>query len=240
MTSAKVPMLDIHDLRVEYGAVRALRGVSLTVDPGEILSLIGANGAGKTTILRAISGLVASCSGTILYDGRNLQGVPAHRLPRQGLVHVPEGRIIFGNLTVQENLDLASWWRKDHGGVRQDLERVFDMFPRLAERRAQFGGTLSGGEQQMLAVARGMMARPRLILLDEPSMGLAPLLVQEIFRAIQEISESGTTILLVEQNANMALSIADRACVLQTGEIVLKGTAEEVRRNPLVQEAYLG
>ena len=204
------------------------------------MTLIGANGAGKTTTLRTISGLVSPSQGSIRYQGRDLRGIPAHRLVREGLVHVPEGRIIFGNLTVQENLDLAAWWRQDREKVRADLERVFRMFPRLAERRRQRGGTLSGGEQQMLAAARGLMARPRLMLLDEPSMGLAPLLVREIFRAIGEISKLGTTILLVEQNVNMALSLANRAYVLQTGEIILEGPAEELRENPDVRVAYLG
>jgi branched-chain amino acid transport system ATP-binding protein len=204
------------------------------------VTLIGANGAGKTTTLRTISGLVSPSQGSIRYQGRDLRGIPAHRLVREGLVHVPEGRIIFGNLTVQENLDLAAWWRQDREKVRADLERVFRMFPRLAERRRQRGGTLSGGEQQMLAAARGLMARPRLMLLDEPSMGLAPLLVREIFRAIGEISKLGTTILLVEQNVNMALSLANRAYVLQTGEIILEGPAEELRENPDVRVAYLG
>jgi branched-chain amino acid transport system ATP-binding protein len=204
------------------------------------VTLIGANGAGKTTTLRAISGLVSPSQGSIRYRGRDLRGIPAHRLVREGLVHVPEGRIIFGNLTVQENLDLAAWWRQDREKVRVDLERVFRMFPRLAERRRQRGGTLSGGEQQMLAAARGLMARPRLMLLDEPSMGLAPLLVREIFRAIGEIRKLGTTILLVEQNVNMALSLANRAYVLQTGEIILEGPAGELRENPDVRAAYLG
>lgn len=234
------PLLEIDALEVRYGAVRALRGISFTVEEGEIVTLIGANGAGKTTALRTISGLVAAWGGSIRYRGRDLHGVAAHRLVREGLVQVPEGRIIFGNLTVQENLDLAAWWRRDRGEVRADLERVFQMFPRLAERRRQRGGTLSGGEQQMLAVARGIMARPRLMLLDEPSMGLAPLLVREIFHAIREIRRGGTTILLVEQNVNMALAVANRAYVLQTGEIILEGRPEDLRENPEVRAAYLG
>lgn len=234
------PLLEIHDLEVRYGAVRALRGISFTVEEGEIVTLIGANGAGKTTTLRTISGLVPPSGGRIRYRGRDLQGIAAHRRVREGLVHVPEGRIIFGNLTVQENLDLAAWWRRDRGEVRSDLERVFQMFPRLAERRRQRGGTLSGGEQQMLAAARGIMARPRLMLLDEPSMGLAPLLVREIFQAIREISRLGTTILLVEQNVHMALEVAHRAYVLQTGEIMLEGRPEDLRQNPEVRAAYLG
>ncbi len=234
------PLLEVRDLEVRYGAVRALRGVSFTVEEGEIVTLIGANGAGKTTTLRAVSGLVPVAAGAVRYRSRDVSGVPAHALVRAGLVHVPEGRIIFGNLTVQENLDLAAGWRRDRDGVRADLERVLAMFPHLAGRRRQAGGTLSGGEQQMLAVARGLMARPRLMLLDEPSMGLAPLLVRGIFQAIREIRELGTTILLVEQNANMALAVADRGYVLQTGAVTLAGRAEEFRRHPDVRAAYLG
>jgi len=234
------PLLEIHELEVRYGAVRVLHGISFTVEEGEVVTLIGANGAGKTTTLRTISGLVPPSGGTIRYRGRDLQGIAAHRRVREGLVHVPEGRIIFGNLTVQENLDLAAWWRRDRTAVRGDLERVFQMFPRLAERRRQRGGTLSGGEQQMLAAARGIMARPRLMLLDEPSMGLAPLLVREIFQAIQEISRLGATILLVEQNVHMALEVAHRAYVMQTGEILLEGRPEDLRQNPVVRAAYLG
>lgn len=234
------PLLEIADLEVRFGAVRALRGVSFTVEEGEIVTLIGANGAGKTTTLRTISGLVPARGGSVRYGGRDLQAIAAHRRVRGGLVHVPEGRVIFGNLTVQENLDLAAWWRRDRGEVRADLERVFQIFPRLVERRRQRGGTLSGGEQQMLAVARGIMARPRLMLLDEPSMGLAPLLVREIFHAIREIRRLGTTVLLVEQNVNMALAVANRAYVLQTGEIVLEGRPEDLRENAEVRAAYLG
>jgi len=234
------PLLEIDRLEVRYGAVRALHGIALTVGRGEIVTLIGANGAGKTTTLRAISRLVVPSAGSIHYDGGDIKAIPAHCLPREGLVHVPEGRIIFGNLTVQENLDLAAWWRRDAAQVKRDLDRVFAMFPRLAERRAQAGGTLSGGEQQMLALARGLMARPKLMLLDEPSMGLAPLIVRAIFEAIREINRLGTTVLLVEQNANMALSIAHRGYVLQTGEIVLAGPAQDLRHNPDIQAAYLG
>jgi len=232
-------ILDIIDLEVQYGGVRALRGVSLSIEEGEIVTLIGANGAGKTTLLRAVSGLVPPSAGVIRYQGQALLKVPAHELARRGLVHVPEGRIIFGDLTVQENLDLAGWWRKDRPSRIDDLDRVFAMFPRLAERRTQLGATLSGGEQQMLAIARAIVARPKLMLMEEPSMGLAPLLVHNIFMTIREINRSGTSILLVEQNANMALSIANRAYVLQTGDIVLAGTAHEMRKNPEVQDAYL-
>lgn len=234
------PLLEVADLEVRYGAVRALRGISFTVEEGEIVTLIGANGAGKTTTLRTISGLVPARGGLVRYGGRDLHTVAAHRRVRGGLVHVPEGRVIFGNLTVQENLDLAAWWRRDRGEVRADLEQVSQLFPRLAERRRQRGGTLSGGEQQMLAVARGIMARPRLMLLDEPSMGLAPLLVREIFHAIREIRRLGTAVLLVEQNVNMALAVANRAYVLQTGEIVLEGPPEDLRENAEVRAAYLG
>ena len=232
-------ILEIIDLEVQYGGVRVLRGVSLSIEEGEIVTLIGANGAGKTTLLRAVSGLVQPSAGAIRYRGQALLKVPAHKLARRGLVHVPEGRIIFGDLTVQENLDLAGWWRKDRPSRIDDLNRVFAMFPRLAERRTQLGATLSGGEQQMLAIARAIVARPKLMLMDEPSMGLAPLLVRNIFMTIREINRSGTSILLVEQNANMALSIANRAYVLQTGDIVLAGTAHEMRKNPEVQDAYL-
>jgi branched-chain amino acid transport system ATP-binding protein len=234
------PLLEIAELEVRYGAVRALRGISFTVEEGEIVTLIGANGAGKTTTLRTISGLVPARGGSVRYGGRDLHTIAAHRRVRGGLVHVPEGRVIFGNLTVQENLDLAAWWRRDRGEVRADLEQVSQLFPRLAERRRQRGGTLSGGEQQMLAVARGIMARPRLMLLDEPSMGLAPLLVREIFHAIREIRRLGTAVLLVEQNVNMALAVANRAYVLQTGEIVLEGPPEDLRENAEVRAAYLG
>ncbi|HEV8663818.1 MAG TPA: ABC transporter ATP-binding protein [Candidatus Methylomirabilis sp.] len=234
------PLLEIAELEVRYGAVRALRGISFTVEEGEIVTLIGANGAGKTTTLRTISGLVPARGGSVRYGGRDLHTIAAHRRVRRGLVHVPEGRVIFGNLTVQENLDLAAWWRRDRGEVRADLEQVSQLFPRLAERRGQRGGTLSGGEQQMLAVARGIMARPRLMLLDEPSMGLAPLLVREIFHAIREIRRLGTAVLLVEQNVNMALAVANRAYVLQTGEIVLEGPPEDLRENAEVRAAYLG
>jgi branched-chain amino acid transport system ATP-binding protein len=234
------PLLEIAELEVRYGAVRALRGISFTVEEGEIVTLIGANGAGKTTTLRTISGLVPARGGSVRYGGRDLHTIAAHRRVRGGLVHVPEGRVIFGNLTVQENLDLAAWWRRDRGEVRADLEQVSQLFPRLAERRGQRGGTLSGGEQQMLAVARGIMARPRLMLLDEPSMGLAPLLVREIFHAIREIRRLGTAVLLVEQNVNMALAVANRAYVLQTGEIVLEGPPEDLRENAEVRAAYLG
>jgi len=231
--------LEVRDLKVRYDGIQALHGVSFTVNKGEIVTLIGANGAGKSSILRAISGL-APFTGTIVFDGQNLQQVSAHLIVGLGIAHVPEGRGIFGNLTVQENLCLATWQRTDKGEIAADYDRVFMIFPRLKERRQQQGGTLSGGEQQMLAVGRALMSRGRLLLLDEPSMGLAPRLVQEIFRIIRDINRSGTTILLVEQNANMALSIASRAYVLETGAVVLAGTGLDVLGNPRIKEAYLG
>jgi len=234
------PLLELRAVSVRYGAVYAVRDVSLNVLPGEIVTLIGANGAGKTSILRAVSRLVPLASGNIHYCSDDISRTPAHLLPRRGLVHVPEGRIIFAQLSVQENLDLAAWWRTDKEGHRKDLAEVFDMFPRLAERRKQLGGTLSGGEQQMLALARAIVARPRIMLLDEPSMGLAPIIVREIFAAIQKINQAGTTVLLVEQNAHMALSIASRAYALQTGRIVISGSAEELRNDPDIQATYLG
>lgn len=233
-------LLRLDGVSVRYGPVNAVRGISLEVFAGEIVTLIGANGAGKSSVLRAISRLVPLAGGTIHYRGDDLASIPAHRLPRNGLVHVPEGRIIFGNLSVQENLDLAAGWRRDTERIEADFDEVFRMFPRLAERRMQLGGTLSGGEQQMLALARAIMARPRIMLMDEPSMGLAPLLVRDIFQAIQRINRHGTAILLVEQNAHMALAIASRAYVLQTGEITLSGRAEDLRNDREIQAAYLG
>jgi branched-chain amino acid transport system ATP-binding protein len=233
-------LLAVDNLHVSYGGVVALRGVSLRVEQGEIVTLIGANGAGKTTLLRAVSRLVIPSSGSVSYRDGTLSGVPAHHLPRRGLVHVPEGRIIFGDLTVQENLDLAGWWHKSRAERRADLGRVFALFPRLAERRNQLGATLSGGEQQMLAIGRAVVAKPILMLLDEPSMGLAPLLVRAIFAKIEEINREGTSILLVEQNANMALSVAHRGYVLQSGGIVMAGRAADLRNDPKIQEAYLG
>jgi len=232
-------LLEVRDLVVAYDGIRALQGVSFSVQQGEIVTLIGANGAGKTSILRAISGLVGY-AGTIAFEGRDLKRVPAHEIVGLGIAQVPEGRGIFGNLTVLENLRLATWQRTDKGEIEADIERVFEMFPRLRERRQQSGGTLSGGEQQMLAVGRALMSRGRLMLLDEPSMGLSPRLVQDIFRIIEDINRAGTTILLVEQNANMALRIASRAYVLETGSVMLSGTGRELLRDPRVKEAYLG
>lgn len=233
-------LLSIQDLHVAYGNILALQGVSLEVREGEIVTLIGANGAGKSTLLRAISGIVPIRSGRITFDGANLGAVPAHRVVEMGVAHVPEGRGIFANLTVMENLKLSTWSRKDRKEMGRDFQRVFDIFPRLAERQNQLAGTLSGGEQQMLAVARALMTRGRLMLLDEPSMGLAPVLVREIFQTVREINAAGTTILLVEQNARQALKLARRGYVLETGRLTVAGSAKELMDNPAVKDAYLG
>ena len=233
------PWLEVEDLAVRYGDIEAVKGISFTVAKGEIFTLIGANGAGKTTTLRAISGLLRS-SGRVRLAGRDVTGVRPNRLVGLGVAQVPEGRGIFGNLTVRENLRLGAWVRRDKAGVARDLEHVLTVFPRLRERLAQAGGTLSGGEQQMLAVARAMMSGAHTLLLDEPSMGLAPLLVQEIFRVLRELNEGGVTLLLVEQNANMALRLARRAAVLETGAITLQGESAALRADPRVQAAYLG
>ena len=233
------PHLEVRDLRVHYDGIHALHGVSFQVPRGQIVTLIGANGAGKTSILRALSGLTPY-TGSILFEGRDLQRVPAHRIVGLGMAHVPEGRAIFGNLTVQENLRLATWQRCDREAIESDFERVLTTFPRLRERLRQPAGTLSGGEQQMLAVGRALMSRASLLLLDEPSMGMSPRLVQELFAIIQDINRTGTTILLVEQNANQALRIAFRAYVLETGRITLSGTGPELLGDPRVKEAYLG
>ena len=233
------PLLSIDDLHVSYGGIAALQGVSLEVHEGEIVTLIGANGAGKSTLLKAISGLVP-WRGAVRFGGQELARVPAHRITALGLAHVPEGRGIFANLTVLENLKLATWTRRDRGQVGPDYDRVFGLFPRLAERRRQLAGLLSGGEQQMLAVARALMTRGRLMLLDEPSMGLAPLLVTEIFRILRDINESGTTVLLVEQNARQALKLAHGGYVLETGRIVKSGPSAELAQDQSLIEAYLG
>lgn len=233
-------MLKIHNLDVSYGPIRALKGISFEVKEGEIVTLIGANGAGKSTTLRTISNLIKPQSGSINFLNKNLLTVPAYDLVKLGIAHVPEGRIIFGPLTVQENLELAAWGRRDKIAIREDLNKVYDLFPLMKERKFQLGETLSGGEQQMLALGRGLMARAKLMLLDEPSMGLAPLLVQDIFRVIRQVNAEGTTILLVEQNAHMALEVAHRAYVLETGNIILEGPAKEVAKNPKVIKAYLG
>jgi branched-chain amino acid transport system ATP-binding protein len=233
-------MLEVNDLVVNYGAIQALQGISFHVEEGEVVTLIGANGAGKSTTLRTISGLLHPSRGDVSYLGQSIAGRPADWIVKQGVIHVPEGRKIFAPLTVRENLEMGAYTRSDKGEIAQTMQRVFGSFPRLEERLGQLGGTLSGGEQQMLAMGRGMMAQPKLLLLDEPSMGLAPILVEEIFDIITEIHEQGVSILLVEQNAAMALSVADRAYVLETGRIVLEGPAQEVLRNPEVQAAYLG
>jgi branched-chain amino acid transport system ATP-binding protein len=225
---------------VYYGAIHALQGVSFNVEQGEIVSLIGANGAGKSTTLRAISGLLRSRTGSISYKGENISTVPAEQIVQKGISHVPEGRKIFAPLTVRENLEMGAYTRKDPAEIQNSMQRVFTSFPRLKERINQLGGTLSGGEQQMLATGRGLMSLPDLLLLDEPSMGLSPILVEEIFRIIKEINSQGTSILLVEQNALMALSISHRAYVLETGRIVLQGKSEEIKNNPQVKSAYLG
>ena len=234
------PMLKIDNIDVYYGAIHALKGISLEVNQGEIVTLIGANGAGKSTTLRTISGLLKPKNGSITFMGKNIAGVPAHQIVREGISQVPEGRRVFAEMTVMENLDLGAFVRKDKAGIQKDLKKVFELFPRLEERRNQSAGTLSGGEQQMLAMGRALMSRPRLLLLDEPSMGLAPLLIKEIFHIIEDINKSGTTVLLVEQNANMALSIANRAYVLETGRITLSGAAQELAASEDVRKAYLG
>ncbi|WP_045514757.1 ABC transporter ATP-binding protein [Neobacillus niacini] len=233
-------MLKIKDINVYYGNIHALKGVSLDINEGEIVTLIGANGAGKSTLLKTISGLLKPKNGNILFEGQSISGKVAQAIVKQGLSHVPEGRRVFANMSVEENLELGAYLRKDKQGIKEDFEKVYNLFPRLLERRKQLSGTLSGGEQQMLAMGRALMARPKLLLLDEPSMGLAPLLVKTIFRIIDEINQSGTTILLVEQNANMALSIADRAYVIETGKIVLSGSSDELNQSDQIRMAYLG
>ena len=233
-------MLTVDNINVYYGAIHALKGVSLEVKQGQIVTLIGANGAGKSTILRTLSGLLKPKTGKIEFEGKSIAGIPAQNIVKQGISQVPEGRRVFANMSVMENLELGAYIRSDKAGINEDLEKVFVKFPRLAERRSQLAGTLSGGEKQMLAMGRALMSRPRLLLLDEPSMGLAPLLVKEIFSIIQEINESGTTVLLVEQNAHMALSIAHQAYVLETGRITLSGPAHELAASEEIRKAYLG
>ncbi|MDA0293036.1 MAG: ABC transporter ATP-binding protein [Verrucomicrobia bacterium] len=232
-------MLRVEDLVVRYGDIQAVKGISFQVERGEILALVGANGAGKTTTLRALSGM-QPCEGSVMLEDRGLRGLSPDEILRLGLSHVPEGRGIFGGLTVMENLQLGAWIRRDKAARTRDLGMVMDIFPRLRERATQLAGTLSGGEQQMLAVGRALMSKAKILILDEPSMGLAPKLVQEIFSVIRQLNEKGTTILLVEQNANMALRLAHRACLLETGNLVLEGPASELLTNPRVREAYLG
>ena len=233
-------MLEIKDIHVYYGAIHAIKGVSLSVRQGEIVTLIGSNGAGKSTTLRTISGLLKPKEGDILFEGESIAGRPAQDIVKAGISQVPEGRRIFANMTVMENLELGAFSRSDAGGIEADMHMVFKRFPRLLERKEQAAGTLSGGEQQMLAMGRALMSHPRLLLLDEPSMGLAPLLIREIFSIIEDINRAGTTVLLVEQNANMALSIAHRAYVLETGRIALSGDAKELAASEEVRKAYLG
>lgn len=233
-------MLHVNDINVYYGNIQALKGISLEINQGEIVTLIGANGAGKSTLLKTISGLLKPKQGDILFNGSSIAGKPAQTIVKRGISHVPEGRRVFANMSIEENLELGAYLRKDKAGIKQDFEKVYHLFPRLLERRKQQAGTLSGGEQQMLAMGRALMAKPDLLLLDEPSMGLAPLLVKQIFSIVQEINNTGTTILLVEQNANLALSIADRAYVVETGRIVLSGQADELTASEEVKKAYLG
>jgi branched-chain amino acid transport system ATP-binding protein len=233
-------LLEVNDLNVYYGAIHALQGISFTVNEGEIVSLIGANGAGKSTTLRTVSGILRPRKGNVKFKGQDITMTPAEQIVALGISQVPEGRRIFAPLTVRENLEMGAYTRNDPAEIEQSMQRVFTSFPRLKERASQLGGTLSGGEQQMLATGRGLMSLPTLLLLDEPSMGLSPLLVEEIFRIIKEINSQGTSILLVEQNALMALSVAHRAYVIETGRIVLEGSAQELRENPKVKAAYLG
>lgn len=233
-------MLEIKDLEVYYGAINALKGISFSVEQGEIIALIGANGAGKTTTLHTISGLIPAKRGSVLFKGKELTKTPAHKIVAMGMAHVPEGRRVFAQLSVYENLMLGAYTRNDKNETNGTLERVYERFPRLKERRSQLAGTLSGGEQQMLAMGRALMSKPSIVLMDEPSMGLSPLYVNEIFDIIQEINKSGTTVLLVEQNAKKALSIANRAYVLETGNITLSGDAHELMDNAEVKKAYLG
>jgi branched-chain amino acid transport system ATP-binding protein len=233
-------LLNVEDLNVSYGAIHALKGVTFSVDEGEIVALIGANGAGKSTTLNTISGIIRPDSGRISFEGQDITQISPAQIVQNGIVQVPEGRKIFARMSVRENLEMGAYTLNDKEKIREHMAHVFSIFPRLEERQSQMGGTLSGGEQQMLSTGRGLMADPRLLLLDEPSMGLAPILVEQIFEVIQDINSQGVSILLVEQNAQMALSIADRAYVLETGTVALSGNASELMQNPMVKEAYLG
>lgn len=233
-------MLEVKDLVVKYGVIQALKGISFDVEEGEVIALIGANGAGKTTTLQTISGMLTPASGAVILEGKDITKVPGHKIVTMGMAHVPEGRRVFAQLTVLENLKMGAYTRSDKKEIADSLDRVYESFPRLKERQIQLAGTLSGGEQQMLAMGRALMSKPRIILMDEPSMGLSPILVEEIFNIIQSISKQGTTVLLVEQNAKKALSIADRAYVLETGNIVLSGPANELMNDDSIKKAYLG
>ena len=233
-------MLEVEDLQVYYGVIQALKGISFHVNQGEVIALIGANGAGKTTTLQTLTGILSPKSGSIVFEGKDLTRTPAHKIVEMGMAHVPEGRRVFADMSVYENLLLGAYTRKDKAEIAESLASVYKRFPRLEERKGQRAGTLSGGEQQMLAMGRALMSRPRIILMDEPSMGLSPIFVNEIFDIIREVSESGTTVLLVEQNAKKALSIADRAYVLETGSITMDGKAEDLLNDEAVQKAYLG
>ena len=234
------PLLALEGLKVAYGGIQAVKGIDLVVGKGELVCLIGANGAGKTTTLKGVTGLQPVSGGTVRYEGEDVTGAPAFRLVRRGLAMVPEGRGVFGALTIEENLAMGAYVRRDTAGVKADLERVFDLFPRLKERRRQTAGTLSGGEQQMLAMGRALMSRPKLLLLDEPSMGLAPLMVQKVFETVVAVSREGVTILLIEQNAKLALEVSRRGYVMESGEITLKGDSASLLHDPKVREAYLG
>lgn len=233
-------MLEVKDLEVYYGVIQAIKGISFAVNEGEVIALIGANGAGKTTILQTITGMIQAKAGSITLEGTDITKIPGHRIVGMGMAHVPEGRRVFAQLSVYENLKLGAYTRKDKEEIAQSLSRVYKSFPRLEERKNQAAGTLSGGEQQMLAMGRALMSKPKLICMDEPSMGLSPIFVEEIFHIIEEIKASGTTVLLVEQNAKKALAIADRAYVLETGKIVLEGNADELMNNDDIKKAYLG
>lgn len=233
-------MLEVKDLEVYYGVIQAIKGISFHVDKGEVIALIGANGAGKTTTLHTVTGLISPKKGHVLFEGKDITKVPAHKIVSMGMAHVPEGRRVFAELSVYENLKMGAYTRKDKNEIEESLKNVYKRFPRLEERKNQMAGTLSGGEQQMLAMGRALMSKPKIILMDEPSMGLSPIMVNEIFDIIRSVSESGTTVLLVEQNAKKALSIADRAYVLETGKIVLEGKAKDLLEDDSIKKAYLG